>query len=585
MTGSMSDIWWRKKIWRKAIVCLFIFYGNVILSQGNFSTLDQGYFRSPVGHTFYLSGNFGELRETHFHTGLDIKPTYDGKPDPIFAIGDGYVSRLFVGPSGYGRAVYIDHPSVGYTSVYAHLDSVSPELEQIIRQHQMAEESFSVDFYLDPHILPISKGQQIGIMGNAGHSFGTHLHFEIRDTKTEKPINPCLFGIKAADHIPPSIQSIAIHGLDPEFHKTTESIIPILAPTNNLINITSPIEVGAWRVGIAVQTIDKLDAVNNKNGIYSLHMYVDDSLTYSFHMDKLSFSQTKNIIGFYDYSYRKEDKKTYTLCYKYPGNDLEFLDKNGSGLIPIYANKDRHVRLEIEDYERNKTVCNFIVRRSQHMVEPTIAPPFAHKILVAQQMKITEHTCSVYFDINSLFRNINFQLLSSIAEGKEPIYTIHTEKEPIKSPIQISIQPSITDHIDTSKAVIVHTTAKGGKINYGGIWENGQLVTKIREFGQFSIWYDNTAPTIKPISFTPKAGKKSSFTFKISDDLSTKGEYVADISYKVWIDGQFTISPFRELNHTLVVPIQDLSAGTHQLKIEVTDHSGNMAVFDKSFVK
>ena len=60
MTGSMSDIWRRKKIWRKAIVCLFIFYGNVILSQGNFSTLDQGYFRSPVGHTFYLSGNFGD---------------------------------------------------------------------------------------------------------------------------------------------------------------------------------------------------------------------------------------------------------------------------------------------------------------------------------------------------------------------------------------------------------------------------------------------------------------------------------------------------------------------------------------------
>ena len=91
---------------------------------------DRSIFISPVRIPLALSANFGELRTDHFHSGLDFK-TQGVTGKEVVAAASGYVYRISISPGGFGRALYLRHPS-GYSTVYGHLDKFSPELEEYV---------------------------------------------------------------------------------------------------------------------------------------------------------------------------------------------------------------------------------------------------------------------------------------------------------------------------------------------------------------------------------------------------------------------------------------------------------------------
>ena len=64
----------------------------------------------PVKIPLKLSGNFGELRSSGFHSGIDIK-TLGKEGVEIKSIDDGYISRISISLSGFGKAIYITHPN------------------------------------------------------------------------------------------------------------------------------------------------------------------------------------------------------------------------------------------------------------------------------------------------------------------------------------------------------------------------------------------------------------------------------------------------------------------------------------------
>ncbi len=538
------------------------------------------FFGSPVSYKYKLSGNFGELRSSHFHAGLDIKPSGGRQVDHILSVGEGFISRIAISPGGYGRAIYIDHPDVGYTTVYAHMEKFDAAIEQFVLDRQRDAESFSVDFYLEPHIFPVTKGQKIGIMGNEGHSYGKHLHFEVRDTKSEQPINPMLFGFATEDNVAPNIMSLALHGLDDHFHKNYNKKIPLPAKVNNIIQIPEPIIFPLDRLGVALSMFDRTTGAANRNGIYSLDMYVDDSLTYSFQMDKFSFDETRNIIAFFDYKAKKEQNQTYTLCYKYPGNELGFLDEAGSGLVHLNPDTTSRVKIKVQDWHKNTTTLLFDIKRADSiaMRDEVIK---GRVIGLDDEVIISQDDCLVQFERNSLFRKIDFSLKSTKNNKNQTTYHIHNILEPIRSPIKISIKAdtSLVDLKD--KAVIIR---EGGQ-DYGGQWEGEYLTTRIKEFGSFYLGYDTVPPTIKSINFTKKVGRKSAYQFKLRDNLTVNASTTREVKYKVWIDDVFVVSPLRKMNNTLTIPIHQLAKGSHRLKIEAWDHSGNKANYESVFTK
>ena len=565
------------------VVCFgFIHFLNFSFAQSAPpNPLDGQYFRSPVDFDFRLSGNFCELRETHFHAGIDIKPSGKGK-DYIYSIADGYISRIRVSPDGYGLVLNIDHPEVGYTSLYAHLDSFSDQIANVVRQYQMNLESWEIDILPDPQVLPVKKGEIIGVMGNTGYSFGNHLHFEIRDTKSENPINPVHFGIQTLDKTPPSLLNLAIHGLNSDVYKIWERKISLGNLSNSQIEFSDAIEVPSFQAGVSIQMYDRTDGSHNKQGIYSFHLYVDDVLSYSYHMDKISFDQNRQVTGFYDYKERKTNRNTYYLCYKYPGSDMDFLRHSGDGIIELNPGLEKKIRIEIEDYFKNKRTLIFrLVGTEQNTIDVPPLPSSTY-IETGDSVLMYQKNLIIQFGPKSLFRNIDFTLDTIGRSGKESQYRIHQKYEPIKQPISIKIKPELSNK-DLSKAIIIKEN--GGKVSYGGIWKAGYLMTSIDEFGVYYLEYDTIAPTIKPVYFSTKANKIKNFRFSVRDNLAVKSRYADDIKIKVWIDGVFVISPHNAKSDILEIPLKNCSSGTHDLKIEVIDHVGNIGVFNSRFWK
>ncbi len=126
-----------------------------------------------------LAGTMGELRTTHFHSGIDIR-TNNVIGWPVLASKSGYISRVSVNSSGYGNVIYITHPD-GNTTLYAHLDKFLGDLGRHILDEQYRMKASEIDLFFHKDQFAVTRGDTVALSGNTGSSGGPHLHFEIRD--------------------------------------------------------------------------------------------------------------------------------------------------------------------------------------------------------------------------------------------------------------------------------------------------------------------------------------------------------------------------------------------------------------------
>ena len=197
------------------LTCLYFCISIQGYSQGPYP---KNYFSSPIPDSLLqLAGNFGEIRPNHFHAGLDIR-TANQEGMKILAVADGYVSRIKISATGYGKCLYITHPN-GFVSVYGHLKSYNDSIGKFAKAAQYALELFEIEVFPKENELPVKKGQLVALSGNTGGSSGPHLHFEMRDEKTESAINPLLFGYNVKDNIKPVIKALYLYQFDLQTQK------------------------------------------------------------------------------------------------------------------------------------------------------------------------------------------------------------------------------------------------------------------------------------------------------------------------------------------------------------------------------
>ena len=179
-----------------------------LISLDSYSQTNSFKNSSPLNIPLILSGTFGELRANHFHAGIDIKT--NGKEGyQVKSLDDGYVDRIRVGTNGYGKALYINHPN-GLTTVYAHLMKFSPKIQSFVKSAQYKKETYEIQLFPKDDEIKVKAGEIIGLSGNTGGSSGPHLHFEIRNSKNQKTINPLYFLDDIKDDRKPSIRSFYI---------------------------------------------------------------------------------------------------------------------------------------------------------------------------------------------------------------------------------------------------------------------------------------------------------------------------------------------------------------------------------------
>jgi murein DD-endopeptidase MepM/ murein hydrolase activator NlpD len=569
------------------ILTLFWIFATAFLPIPPVADYPKGYFMMPVSHTVVLSGNFGELRPNHFHAGLDIKPAKRGVTEPIFAAADGFVSRIGIKAGGYGNAVYIQHPN-GYTTNYAHLDKLITPLADSVRAEQYANESFEVDYRPTPSRFPVKKGQQIGMMGNTGGSQGMHLHFEIRDTKTEKIINPLLFGLNVPDNLPPKMVSMRSYCLNNQ-NELLDSRSFSLIKKGNVFGITGDTLVfNTDKAGFGIKTYDAHNAASGDNGVFSIETRANDSLIYRFRSETFAFNETKYINAHMDYEEQAFHSSYFNRTFLLQNNQLSMYDKVvNSGMIDLQTQPTK-VSIVSKDINGNSSTLVFWVKKGVPIVQK-VDKQFNYILKSKEENVVKTDGFHLYFPKDALYEDLYLKYDSN-QDGSYGMYSrvhrVHDAKTPLHKMFEIGILPKNLPDSLRSKAIIAHCSPSGEVSNCGGKWTpDGKLIANSGKFGSFFITIDNTPPTIQPIDFKEDMRQSSRMSFKISDNIGTIGN-ANSLQYRAEVDGKWILLEFDGKTATLTHRFDGrIAAGNHTLKFTLTDDRGNATVFEKTFLK
>ncbi len=532
-----------------------------------------GYFRSPLAIAPQASGTFGELRSTHFHAGDDYR-TQQRVGLPIFAVAEGYVSRVRVQIGGGGNSVYIDHPN-GYTSVYLHMQEFSPQLAAIVKAKQYELERFDVDIALDSTVVQLKKGDRIGLSGNSGSSQGPHLHFELRDTETEAPLNPQLFGLQFPDHLPPTIRGITVYDL-------TDEPFSELTPRRHLTLTDKQTVRVNGRFGIGINTTDRHDGTTFNNGVYSIELFLDNNPISTALFEELSFATSRAIHSYIDYPYYILKRTRVQKSFKDPNNPVNiFHFLEGDGSITLSDNLEHTLMYRVRDVQGNTSTHTLKVKN-----DPTYSPDRQRGTGTAmfrydRENRFVADHIEIVMPPNALYDHLHFKYHQGARpkDGYSMVQHVHNRFIPLFESYELKIKPdsTLTDDLKP-KAIIVDDRRN----SHGGNFDDGWVRTKTRSFGSFHIAVDTVAPTIQPQNIGPgkDMGAMHRINFKISDNLS------GIQSFDGYIDGNWVLMEYDSKSSSLWHVFEnDLPTGKHTFRLEVVDWKDNKQVYEASFLK
>ena len=524
-------------------------------------------FTPPVDYEISLAGNFGEPRPNHFHGGLDVRTEgVEGKH--IYAIADGYVSRITVGKDGFGNAVYVTHPT-GQTSVYCHLKSFSPRIKAALRRYQYKHQTCEADARLTPLDVPVSQGQFIALSGNTGHSTAPHLHLEVHDTRTWNMLDPYQFLHEfIEDTVPPQIHQIMA------------------------------IPQGDSKMGFAIWADDYMQGAYNHYGIHETLLYVDGQMVFHSVVDNIPVSMNRmvNSWGYYDYWARH--RRWFMKSFKEPGNTLSCLQTDENrGVIDFSEPRDYHLEYVLRDFKGNETRCTFTVTGGPSVSVPSavLLSPYAafsssSAALSSPYAATSSQPYILRWNRTTAISRPGLQLIipyGSIA-ADAPIHPVVTHRSdawsdacqfstsslPLMHEAELTLyaNPPFTT-FDPSKLYITDENAR----YLGGDFHDGWVTGHIRELSsRYEAAYDDQPPTVNPITLTGDILRLS-----VTDGKSGIAKWTATI------DDRFIVFDAIEKSATYACFLRESwlrrSGTQHRLHFEVTDHRQNTRVFDTTF--
>ncbi|HEY0175003.1 MAG TPA: M23 family metallopeptidase [Pedobacter sp.] len=550
-----------------------------IFSNSKYPLVD---FRQPLDIVPpALAGSFGELRGNHFHSGMDFR-TNQREGYPVYAIADGYVSRLRVQNSGFGQAVYLTHPN-GYTSVYGHLSRFAPKIAETVKALQYQKKTFELDEFPPSDLLPVHKGDIIAYSGNRGSSGGPHLHFEVRDTKTENTINPQLFGIVVPDDIPPVIYALYLYKLNkkPFNEYTPKQYFQVTGGAGKFhLNTAGTINISG-EVGFGITTTDRHNGKSGIIGVYSIELEVDGKTIFTSSLEKFAFEDSKAINSHIDYPAFLTSKRSIQKSFVDPGNPIKiYSNLQNNGRIEFTDQAVHELKYIVTDARGNKSTLSFSVKSDGKTIttpdQPDGVPCFYNREneFSIDGLKVVLPKGTLYNDFNLVYK-----IKPKPATGAySPVYQIHNNLTPLHIGFDLRIRPDASLGSLREKAVIVST----GGSSQGGVFEDGYIKASPRNFGSFYIAVDTTAPTITPVNIANgrNMSRIPKMIFKIRDNLS------GIKSFNGYIDGNWVLMEFDTKTATLWHSFDDRTGpGKHQLKLVVEDMKDNIRTYSINFTK
>lgn len=610
-------------------ITLFLCF--LLISGLSAQQIDKGIFRSPVkpGGRNFLSGNFSELRPNHFHTGLDYK--FGGSEgEPIYAAADGWVHRIKISSFGYGNVIYLKHPT-GHITLYGHLRNFNPKLSDWMRQKLYEAQVNELEVYPEPGELTVKKGELIANGGNTGSSGGPHLHFEIRDS-LDRAMDPLLAGFtEILDNIPPTPQKIAIVPLEIDSRVNGKfqrvEITPVLSGASYRIPETIKV---TGKVGLEIQSYDKLDGAENQNGFPKFEVSDENGLLYTLLVNQVDFNYTRHFL-------LHTHQNRFTRLYHQPNLKFDYFSPNvqGTGAFQIEAGEKKNIQIRLLDAYQNARMVNLVLTGADldSTVTDGAAPAkpqttyFKHhmKIKVAQSDKgglAKFFIGSQVFEILPAYQDsqsrtylwdLRFGIPSKIdlcseilipdlighfPVGKEHLHAtenlqIKTEENslledlylrvnltgPSSAPVlrlqepteylwnPIEVTWNVSGYLgDKSRTHVYQRAANGARSFAGGEWEGDQIRFKTRNFGSFVLGVDNVKPTITPIRVNGQG-----IRFTIKDNLS------GIKNFEAFVDGKWVLMRYEHKQAVIWSETLDKQVLRGSVLLKVTDLAGNVA--------
>ena len=535
-------------------------------------------YPNPVKIPVSLSATFAELRSNAFHAGVDIR-TQGVEGKEVFAVADGYVSRIGVSPFGYGKVIYITHND-GFTSVYAHLSKFNKKISDFVKSKQYEDKSFAQNIILDKNQFPVKRGDYLGLTGNSGSSGGPHLHYEIRYTKTQEPVNPMYFGLKIKDTRKPTIKGLAVYPLDNSSVNNTDSALYCKVNyENNVYSIDNPVIEVSGNIAFGINVFDQADNANNKNGVYSVELYADNELIYKIISDKYSYDETRYINSLIDYSRYVKSNERFIRTEIDEFNKLKLYEKR-NGIISVNHGDTIEMSFVIRDYNNNKSKLSFTLIGTE-------LPEFEHKgYLPRSYYRISNGEArDIYLDgfeaqipEFAFYRNVS--LKASQIDTMQNIYSdfayrIGTEEIPMHKKMTVRIR-TISDYVNDSMIYVASVDAKGKLTFLGNKKEGDFLEAKTNVLGTYVIARDSIMPSIKPLNFSNNASVSENWSLRVMIDDKETG-----ISkYAMYLNDEWVLADYDAKNKMLMYQIDShLKQGHNVLKVVVSDMVGNETVY------
>ena len=519
---------------------------------------------SPIDLPLNLSGTFGEFRSSHFHYGLDIT-TNKKSGYEVYSIESGSIIRIRVSTSGYGKAIYVDHLN-GLTSVYAHLKEFSPKIQEYIKGQQYLRKSYNIQKFFNVGDLVIDKGELIGYSGNTGGSSGPHLHFEIRDTKSQNPLNPLSFEYKYEDNRRPIIRSLYVFDETDSFKKDNPKQYPIEKINDSIYKSKKVIYNND--IGIGVEVYDRQSGNNyNRNGIYEIRMYLDSILNFSYKMDNINISESIFRKVFYDYSLLKTRGVRVQKIYYPPNSKLSFLNHNTeTGIFDSNDSIKKEVQIEVIDWNNNKSYLKFQIEGSPSNIKEN--PISGIEIVPDQEYKIKRNNVEVDFRRNSFFNKVALNI-----ESNNDTLKVGKDIHPLRKSYNIKINKKIEDSIVRRQSYI-GLINKNGKISYLNTSKNkNSFSVNSSILGSYILSRDSIKPEVKPLNFSlnKDVSKQKTIRLRIYDNIS------GIKSYEVLINNKWALFEYEPKSNLIFHTIKDgiIKNGENSINIKVIDGVGN----------
>ena len=531
--------------------------------------------------------NFGEMRPNHFHSGIDIKTDgVTGKP--VLATADGYISRIAVTPGGYGRAIYITHPN-GTTSVYGHLSKFRDDIEKYVHEERYRTRRNSINLYPSADRFPLKQGEQFAWSGNTGSSAGPHLHFEIRDSRTQRTLNTISSGvIRAAPG-----ETLLRRGGQRARCPGARPAPPRRAGRKNARTLCAQTGRSTLRRRpgyFILEATDRKNDVSNTFGLWRIREFADEDPIFELRIDGFAFDQTRYCNAVTHYPMQVASRNEVIRLTRLDGciDDFYPVLKNQALLTPSEG-QSQQIRIEAEDDSGNRSILEF--RTIRQPAQRDFRAVCDSTALIVDNRRPFSHTAgeaSVHIPAGVFYEPLFFSQSSRPAQFAaapsvavlSPLYSILDYDTPLHTAATVTIRAYVPQNLQP------HTTlgfVRKGKVSYaGGKYKNGAVTLSTRTLGDFCVVADTVPPRIEPRFKAGEPIRTRSITFRLRDNFSGIGSYTATL------DGEWILLERNPMQGTITHTFDDSrtpKGRSYTLQLTVTDNCGNKTVWKRTITR